>query len=651
MTKVDSNWSDILSKVGYPATVLVLDFETYYDKDYSLKNLSTVEYVKDKRFEITGLGAGDPSQQTDRIEFFSPDKIKQFLAGVPFNEITIVGQYLFFDCLILREHFGITPRFTIDIRDLAKFFDARDKHDLATMAKRFDASKQKGDVQLFKGLHWGDMNLVGQKALEEYCKGDVEIESYLFQKLIQLLSNPDKELRLATHCLHAFLEPNVEIDFILGEQLKVKMKEEMMQLVWETGAGQKEISGNTSFLNLLRKELPDDKSIPMKVGKKGYIPALARDDEGMTYLLNHKNPKVRTLAAARLAVKSWPLHIARVDNLMAQARARDGKIGAPISYYAAHTGRWGGTEGINLQNLGGRGRGKPIHPLISQVRGMLKAPQDCIFGIGDFAQIEARILAWLAGQDDLVKGFTNGKDIYSEFATELFKTPVRKTVESDPKPIAKMLTIRRGFGKDTILGCGYGMGTSLFFERCRTNPDLRPLFDNGEYNYQFIERLIKTYRTKYAKIPEFWRNVEKSWRFVTKYPHELVTDKKLWPLEFYHQDKATFILLPSGRYLRYPYASVSSDGQCKYRWSSNLWGGFLVENIVQAVARDILAEAILRLLDAGYKVLFTSHDEVICLLKDKSELKQMLDIMCVVPMWATGLPINVEGCVTERYKK
>lgn len=222
-------WHEILKKAGYPEIVLVLDFETYFDKDYSFKNLSTVEYVKDKRFGITGLGVGDPSQQTDGIEFFPPNKIKQFLAGIPFKEITIVGQFLFFDCLILREHFGITPKYTVDVRDLAKFWDARDKHDLAHMAKIFGAPKQKGETQQFKGLHWDDMEDHQRRALAEYCKGDVEIESYLFQKLLPLISNPEKELRLATHCLHAFLEPNIEIDFELGEQLKRQMENEMLK--------------------------------------------------------------------------------------------------------------------------------------------------------------------------------------------------------------------------------------------------------------------------------------------------------------------------------------------------------------------------------------------------------------------------------------
>jgi len=410
--------------------------------------------------------------------------------------------------------------------------------------------------------------------------------------------------------------------------------------------------------------LPDNEQVPTKMGKKGLIPALAQEDEGLRYLLGHEKEIVRLLAKARVAIKSWPLHIKRVDNILNQAVCSNGKIGAPLSYYAGHLGRWGGTEGINLQNLGGRGRGKPIHPLISQVRQMLKAPDGYIFGIPDYSQIEARILAWFAGQNDLLQTFKEGKSPYSEFATELFQCPVRKPEDTDPEPVRKQLAVQYGFGKDAILGCGYGMGTNKFYARCRENVNLRPLFDSGEYDWDFVDKLIKTYRSKYFKIPEFWRKVEKAWKFVTKYPKEVVD--LLQPycgpapprLKFWYENNATFIGLPSGRFIRYPYASVNKQDDLLYRWG-HLWGGSITENIVQATARDILAEALLRLENAGYNILFHSHDEIICLLSDFTSSKSttelwlqgMINLMSYVPYWAIGLPISVEGKLCERYEK
>lgn len=651
------SWQSILKQAGYPLTALILDFETFWDKDYTLKKLSTVEYIYDKRFEITGLGI-EILNETGPI-FFLPDKVKDFINQIEWNKITVVGQNLRFDCSILSKHFGIVPRYTVDVRDLDRIWDARSKHSLAYMAKKWKAPKPKGIIEQFKGFHWTGMDEKKRQELEEYTKTDVGIESFLFQKLLPLVPNPEIELPLATQTLHLFLNPQIEIDADLGQELKQQMQLEMLkplETLRDVGLdyGHEDISGNISFLKILNQELPENERVPMKAGKNGMIPALAREDAGMCYLLQHEKENVRQLATARLAVKSWPLHIKRVDSLMSQAAYSNGKIGAPLSYYAGHLGRWGGTEKINLQNLGGRGRGgHDIHPLIGQIRQMLKAPIGFVFGIADFAQIEVRILAWLAEQDDLVQGFAEGKDVYSEFGKNAFDWQVRKPKSDDPKPLYQELMIKRGFCKDTILGAGYGMGALKFYDRCRANKDLRPALDSGEYDFEFIDKLIKTYRSRYAKIPEFWRQVEKAWKFITKYPKEEIYFPHSGKLHFWHEDKATFIGLPSGRFIRYPYASVNNKGNLLYRWGK-LWGGSITENIVQAVARDILAEALLRLQDAGYNILFHSHDEAICLFENSIAdlwLKGMLNIMSKRPKWAKGLPLAVEGKLIERYEK
>ena len=148
------------------------------------------------------------------------------------------------------------------------------------------------------------------------------------------------------------------------------------------------ISGNKSFVKLLKDALPENESVPMKKGKKSNIPALAQDDDGCKRLLAHSSPGVRNLMLARKTVKSWPLHIKRVTNMERQANANNGELRIPLNYYAAHTGRWGGTEGINLHNLGGRGRaGIGIDPLIGQIRELLCAHKGYTLGISDSAQL------------------------------------------------------------------------------------------------------------------------------------------------------------------------------------------------------------------------------------------------------------------------
>lgn len=664
-------WRNILKKAGFPQTVILIDFETYFDTDYSLKKTSTVEYVMDKRFEIAGLGWCILDNIHGLCSFCQSDDTIGVLNSLQIaygkqelENATVVGQNNKFDCLILREKFGITPKYTIDLMDLDRMWDAKAKHSLEAMAKRWGAPALKGDTNQFKGYRWADMSPEMREALQEYGKNDIEIESFLFQKLLPLVVNrPEIELPLANQTLQLYLNPQIEVDFKLGEELKYKMRQEALKPRMELRkrgikASHGWISGNIKFKALLEAFLPEGESVPMKQGKNGPIPAFAKDDEGLKRLLNHPDENVRLLIESRVAMKSWPLHSKRVDNLMGQAKARNGKIGAPLSFHTAHTGRWGGAEKINLQNLGGRGRaGAGTHPLIQAVRGMLVAPPGYIFGINDFAQIQARILPWLAGQDDLVRGFANHEDIYSEFATELFQKETWKPTEEELEtPEGKAVDIRRGFGKDAILGCGFGMGANKFFQRCLANNNLRPLFDSGEYDWDFINRLIKMYRRKYSKIPQFWRDVEKAWRFVTKYPGQYNPMKYL---DFYHSNKATYIVLPSGRCLRYPGAKVKrgggyDDGDLSYRWNKYIWGGFLTENIVQAVEVDIFGEALLRLETAGFNIVLHGHDEIICLFKifeAEQKLKEMAEIMTIIPSWAAGLPIAVGGCLTKRYKK
>jgi len=686
-------WRKILGKAGYPTTALTLDFETYFDDEYNLKKMSTVEYVCDERFEILGMGSlalenPEPSIEFDE-GFGAVDyaiKMTQQEFGSNFENVTLVGQNLKFDALILREYFGITPRYTVDIRDLSRHLDARNKHSLEALAKRWGAPKLKGDTKQFKNYHWNDLQAAQHwqngmwggavpekeklekmpttKMLEEYCKNDIEIETFLFKKLLPMITNPQIELPLATQTLHLYLNPQIEIDFELGKKLKKEMRAEMLKPLkdlYDLGidCSEQEISGDISFLTLLNQHLDQNEQVPMKPGKNGMIPALAREDEGMKYLLEkHHNKKVRALAAARLAISSWPLHIKRVQNLINQAKMRGGKIGAPATYYAAHTGRWGGTEGINLYNLGGRGRkGKGTHPFIREVRKMLCASNSCIFGLTDYAQIEFRITAWLAGQNDILQAFREGRDLYSEFATEeLFKQPIRKPRKDDPEPIARMLIFKRGFAKDGMLGFGYGMGTQRLYDDCRANDALRPAFDSGEYDWNFIDKLIKKLRKRYFKIPEFWKTVEKAWKFVTKYRREryFIKDKNnVGLLGFYHQTGTTIIQLPSGRCLFYPKASVNNRDDLLCRWGK-LWGGSITENIVQAVARDILGEALLRLEAAGFNILWHVYDEVILLfpkVNAEKGLQRVTEIMEVVPDWAQNLPIAVEGELSERYKK
>lgn len=691
---MSKNWQQILRTNKYPTTAITLDFETYHDKDYSLKDMSIVEYVCDPRFALTGLGgfiSKQPFDDPENCRFFDPSSIGSAIAmlqdhyGDNLDGCTIVGQNLMFDCMILCEKFGIIPPYTIDTLNLARHEDSRRPNKLEKLCEYSDVGMQKGDNKWTKGLQWNDMSPTQQNKHAEYCRGDIITTTRLFRLLLPLLTNPVIELPLQQHTLEMYLRPRLAFDFDLADNLIIQMEAELEGILHKAAWTWKyrdkkhktliEVIRSAKFVKALAEVLPKGESVPMKRGKKGNIPALAKTDEALQYLLHHSKQEVRELIEARVGAKSWPTWIKRLQSMINQAKLRDGKLGIPLNYYAGHTGRWGGTQNINPQNLPGRGRaGEGTHPLLQQIRNCLITPPGYVLGIVDLAQIEARDLAWFAGQNDLLEGFKNGEDVYSDFAITLFRSPVRKARKSDPSEIQTLLKIRRGFGKDAILGCGYGMGAIKFHTRCLSNNDLKPSFDSGDFDFAFIDTLIKTYRKKYKKIPEFWTAVEKAFRWVTKYPHEGMwyvpqfakSDGFSWArckgeaipflLHFYNDNSVVNIQLPSGRCLKYPGARIVKDrynGSIKHQHGHE-WGGSLVENIIQASSRDIFAEGILAVEKAGYSVVMHSHDEIICLLKKKTaekDLEKIIEIICHNPSWCKDLPLAAEGELSEFYKK
>ncbi len=287
--------------------------------------------------------------------------------------------------------------------------------------------------------------------------------------------------------------------------------------------------------------------------------------------------------------------------------------------------------------------------------------------IVDSAQIEARILSWLAGQQDMLDAFAAGRDLYSEFGTVLFAARLRKPRESDPPSIHSLMSIRRGFAKDTILGAGYGMGDAKFYQRCLENPGLRPMFDSGQYDRLFVKRLIKGYRSTYPRIPAFWKSCERCFRLVVKYPGEVMRyapeGSKVGPgdlLTFWNDGGTVNVQLPSGRVLYYPHAAVKKkvndydfDNQLKYKHGP-LWGGSLTENLCQSIARDLLVFWIFECEKIGLPVVLHIYDEILAVSSAhyaEENLQKVLDIVSTGPDWAAGLPLAAEGKISDTYKK
>jgi DNA polymerase len=638
-----NDYQDILAEVGYPTDVLCLDFESYFDAEYSLSKMSTIEYIRDSRFELTGLGLKYGEHPGI---FIPPDDIEAELEVLnrDHDTTTVLVQNARFDITILQEYFGIVPKYITDLKDLASHYDSRMSHRLKDLAKMHKL-KPKGDTMNFKGLRWCDMTPYQRMKLAKYTINDVELETELFKLLLPKLSNPKVELALARHTLDLWLHKRFVVDLNLARTVKTKMRGKIASAIQASGKTPKELRSK-KFAGWLQEALPDGEEVPMKPGKRGNIPALAKADEACQQLLVHPNREVRDLLVGRLAAKSWPTHLKRVQSLISQTLANGGLLRVPLTYYGGHTGRWGGSEKINLQNLGGKGRGVENDELIQIVKQLIQAPDGYKLGIADSSQIEARVLAWLAGQQDLLDGFARSEDVYSVFATRLFGCEVRNPTEDDPPDVASDLEIKRGFGKDAILGAGYGMGATRFYNNCLVSLSLRPLFDSGQYDFKFVKQLIDLYRRKYAKIPAYWKAVETAFRRVIRFPH---LEVKAGRVTFRNDNGTVEIELPSGRILYYRHCKIDRKDSIKWHHGT-LWGGSITENIDQSISRDLLGYWILECEKVGLPVVLHVHDDIKTLLPvDQAEegLAKQMSIMRSLPEWASGLPVDVKGKLSD----
>lgn len=652
-----NEWVKILNEAKYPTDVVVLDFESFFDVDYTLRKISTIEYVQDQRFEELGvacllMGGKYPDAKPICNFWFDSAYHLRWLQdkyGRHLENCTVVAHNARFDVSILTYRHNIRPPFIVDTLGLARHVAARKKNHVKHLCERYDLIG-KGDTKQFRGLHLDTMTAAQKKNLAAYAENDARREWELFQILLPLLTRPAVELQLTQHTLTMFTRPLLTFDFGKAEEIVVEMREEESKVVNTAGFTRAEVSGTNSFERILREVLGDE-APPMKRGKKKMLVAVAKTDPGYEYLLNHEKPEVKALMEAKVAIKTWPKNVKRVHRMVAQAKACGGFLPVPLKYYGAHTGRWSGDEKINLQNLTARSP----HACINAMRGLLTAPPGHVLVITDAAQIEARNLAWQANQDDLVAAFVEGRQIYCEFASEVMGTYIRKPYTWDPPTVVKYLKHYRMFGKVGILGCGYGMGV----DRCLA-------YAHDVYHIDIdramAKKIVSHYRNKYKKICQLWTEVEKAFKYVVRYPSESCAVEP--GLKFSNNDGTVLISLPSGRSLYYhePYITKDERGRDQLCMPDErkigaeiwMWGGYLVENIIQATSRDILAEAILTLESIGYPVALTAHDEVVTVVPEtqgKAALAASIRILSQTPIWMAGCPLDAEGQIVDRYCK
>jgi DNA polymerase len=589
--------------------------------------MTTEEYVRSPEFETIGFAIQCHSRQEEggAPHWYSGTKaqLKAVLDKYDLPNNLVVAHNAVFDMAILNWHFDIRPKAIVDTLSMARAIHGTEVGgSLKALAEHYGLGVKGTEVLNALGKRRIDFNAEDLDKYGEYCKNDVVLTMDLFEELSA--GFPPIELRLIDLTIRMFTEPSLELDKeILRSHLEEikKIKEAFMASI---KADKEQIMSNDKFAELLKKlGVEPPRKISATTGKEAW--AFAKTDEGFKALLEHENEAVQILAAARLGVKST-IEETRTERFIGIADR--GLLPIPLRYYAAHTGRWGGDDKVNLQNL----------PRGSELKYAITAPSGYSVVDSDSSQIEARTLAWLAEQNDLVDAFERGEDVYKIMASSIY-VKAQEEISKD----------ERFVGKTTILGCGYGMGAKKFGAQLKTfNVEI----EDGEAN-----RIIQVYRETYDWIPQLWRQAGLALDAIMADQTAVLGRKGVLTVE-----GRKGIRLPNGLYIKYPNLRKlrNEQGKDEYVYDTKkgkavipnrIYGGKVIENVCQALARIIIGEQMLQVAKK-YKVVMTVHDAIACVVPEQeAEAGQEYVEMCMKmrPKWAQELPLNCESGMGRSY--
>jgi hypothetical protein len=672
------------------AHLVSLDFETYYDADYTLSKMSTSEYVRDKRFEALMLYLKVGNRPARIIP---GPKIKAELQKINWDLYSALCHNTHFDGLILSHHYKVKPRRLYCSLSMARGLHSNDiGAGLDEVSIHYGGQGKIPDaLEDMKGVHFAQLfkDKARWKRGADYCMNDGEEMLRVFK--LMLPSMPRDEMDLIHLTNRMFCDPVLKVDIPRVEKefhrevedrkrklldcvdeadyteaevkaiLKTKAERLLSGEERQMLFAKRVIGSNEKFAALLRAEgieppvkiskawIAKDRDDRTEEGKYSF--AFAKDDlefinlpdnvellsQGLNLAkvadvkrLAARQARIKQLVEARLAVKSTT-NITRAERFL-KAGANGWALPVGYAYYRAHTGRWGGTNKMNMQNLTRGG----------ELRLSILAPAGYVVCVADSGQIEARVNGWLWGQADLLDAFRDsdagtGMDAYCRFATQVYG----RTITKDDKT-------ERFVGKVCVLGLGFQMGA----------PKLQMTLAKGAlggppvyFTLQECEAFVRTYRRMNYRI-------EKGWKICSQIIEDMAAGRpgRHGPITW---EKET-IWLPNGMCLKYPDLKKRQGDRGFDEWTyqakdmrKKIYGGLLCENIVQALARIIVATQMLAI-DKFSRVVMTTHDEVVSLTKKAAGAKtveRMIKVMRTPLDWCKDIPLNAEGGFDVCYSK
>ena len=612
---------------------ITLDFETYYDKDFSLSKITTEEYVRNKQFEVIGVAT---KVDDGPIVWVSGTykELKAHLDSLPWGDHLLLAQNTAFDAAILNWRFGIKPVGYLDTMSMAMAIHGLEQSvSLANLAKVYGEEDKGDQVKQYIGYHRKDFSPLELEDYGVYCKHDVEICYNVFNKMLP--NFPKSELRVVDLTIRMFAEPILELDehLLVEDLMKIRADKRgslltMMNLlgVKSEETLKKQLMSNDKFAELLKSRgVEPPTKISDKTGKEAW--AFAKTDEEFTDLMDSEDPMIATLVTTRLANKST-IGETRTESY-ADIAAR-GTYPFSLKYSGAMiTHRWSGFD-TNPQNL----------PRGSTLRKAIMAPAGHQLVVADLSNIELRLGMWLAGQHDAIQQINDGMDLYRVFASEAFNLNYNKIgKDSNERFIAKVC----------CLSLIYGTGALKLRETIRIQSKGKTTVSANE-----AERLKSLYRDKNTSVADAWREGGYVLDWIKN--NESHTVYNFLPVL-----GSAGIIKPNGLSLPYPNLT-ESVGPKGNEWhydvrrgratmKDKVYGAKVFQRVTQSLARDIMAEHTINI-NKRYWVAGLVHDEVICVVPDGEveEAKAFItQTMRTPPAWAKDLPLNCDVGSGKRY--
>lgn len=608
--------------------IIALDFETYWSLDYTLSRMTTEEYVRDPRFHAQMIGIAEYDTKFnllwEKVYPAEPLTVDSVLTQAEFSKKAALVHHAHFDGLILSHHYGARPARWYDTLSMARAVHGSSiGNSLSKLAEFYGIGRKGDELMETKGIR--DLSPYQFKRLAQYCINDVHLSVKLFQKMLHHFTR--NELMLIDKTVRMFTEPSLELDKEELSQYLLEQKAAKADLLLACGASKDVLMSNDKFAALLESF---GVAPPMKIspatGKPSY--AFAKTDEKFLALAEHPSEEVQAIVAARLGNKST-INETRAERMLGMANR--GKACIYLKYCGAEqTTRHSGADKMNWQNLT---RG-------SRLRKAIKAPKGMKLVVGDSANIEARVLPALAGQHDIIQMYREGQDLYSHMATKIFGHLVRKDQEDNPN-----WKKERFIGKTAVLGLGYGMGADKFFATVK-------LKQKG-VTQKFSQLAVDTFREGYHEVVKLWKECDNHLSNIQTGQGYRIGKADI-PL--YTEQNA--IRLPNGLRIRYPNLRKEAGKRGaewvfdKRKQKAHIYGGKVVENIVQALARIVVMEQT-TLVGKKWKVMpLLVHDEIVLLVPaDRAEeaAQDLRDAMNTPPTWWPDLPVGCDVHFGDNY--